>query len=188
MSVRLAVALLFAGVVSVVAQEVVVPVEVQVVLLCKVLAFDRALASRPGGEIVVGVVYQSRYRASVEVKEEFLRTATSLGEQHIAGLRVRFVPVELDDATHLAQQLTGLGLDALYVCPLRAVEVSAVSQATRKAQVVSFTGLPSYVHEGLAVGFGVQGDKPQLVVNLKAARAEGADFDARLLKLSRVLE
>ena len=47
--------------------------------------------------------------------------------------------------------------------------------------------MPGYVEAGLSVGLDIERDRPQIVVNLEASRAEGADFGAQLLKLARVL-
>ncbi len=188
MSVRLAGALLFVGVVSVVAQEMFVPVEVQAGLLVKALAFDRALPARAGQEVVIGVAYQGKYGRSAEAKDELLRAAERLGPQRLAGAPVRWVSIDLGGGVDLAAALRRLSIDALYVCPLRAVKIGELSAITRQARVLTCTGVPAYVYEGLALGIGLKGDRPQLIVKLKAAREEGADFDARLLKLSKVLE
>jgi hypothetical protein len=40
---------------------------------------------------------------------------------------------------------------------------------------------------GLAFGIGAQGNKPQIVINLKASKACGSDFDLALLQLSKVI-
>lgn len=39
-----------------------------------------------------------------------------------------------------------------------------------------------------SVGIDLTGDRPDIVINLPAAKAEGADFDAQLLKLARVIQ
>jgi hypothetical protein len=49
------------------------------------------------------------------------------------------------------------------------------------------TGVPDYVRRGVAVGIGVVQDKPQVLINLAAARAEGSDFDASLLRIATIL-
>lgn len=188
MSVRLAVALLLLGVVSVVAQEMQVPVELQAALVLKALSFQRSLPERAGEEIVVGVAYQGRYARSVETKEDLLRAVTRMGDQQVAGIPVRWLTIDLGQTSALVEELHRLSIDVLYVCPLRALAISALSQAARQAKVLTCTGVPSYVYEGLALGVGLKGDRPQLLINLEAARAEGADFDARLLKLCKVLE
>ena len=43
------------------------------------------------------------------------------------------------------------------------------------------------MENGLAVGVGLRGKKPEILINLEAARAEGADFNAQLLRLARIV-
>src|SRR5919106_2649996 len=51
------------------AQEVALPVAVQVPILVKILNFDRNLSDRAGGRLVIGVLFQSRYRTSANVAD-----------------------------------------------------------------------------------------------------------------------
>ncbi|MFL5494852.1 MAG: YfiR/HmsC family protein [Gemmatimonadales bacterium] len=78
------------------------------------------------------------------------------------------------------------GVRVAYVTPLRAVPTSDVAAATREHQVVSVTGVVQYVEEGLAVAVDAKGERPQIVINLAASRAEGAAFAGQLLKLARL--
>jgi hypothetical protein len=43
------------------------------------------------------------------------------------------------------------------------------------------------VRRGVAVGIGLDQDKPQILINLASARAQGSDFDASLLRIATVL-
>jgi hypothetical protein len=76
----------------------------------------------------------------------------------------------------------------LYVSPLRAVHLEDVALVSRAAQITTVTGVPRYVETGLAIGVDLKGERPQIVVNLAASRAEGADLTAHLLKLARVVD
>jgi hypothetical protein len=53
--------------------------------------------------------------------------------------------------------------------------------------MLTLTGVAEYVRAGIAVGIGVRDDRPEILVNLAAARAAGADFSAQLLLLARVI-
>jgi hypothetical protein len=66
------------------AQDMPVPVEVQVPLLLKILAFDRALASTPSATLVVGVVFQGRNRTSSEIGAEVQGQLTAGGRSPVA--------------------------------------------------------------------------------------------------------
>jgi hypothetical protein len=169
------------------AQEVAVPVDVQVPLLAKVLNFDRNLTVGAADEVVLGVLYQSRYRTSANVADEVKDAVRKLPGGVIGGRRVRTVAIDLDETMNLASTLTRQQVTVLYVTPLRAADLHAVAVACRASQVTTITGVPTYVETGLAIGIGTKGERPEIVVNLAASRAEGADFNAQLLKLARIV-
>jgi hypothetical protein len=168
------------------AQAMEVPVETQIPLFLKLLSFDRNLHSRGDSVFLVGVVYQSGNRESQsarETTEGIIRSSVV----RVDGLPLRSVAIDLDHES-LEAALRAHSVGVIYVAPLRAVDVREVARASRQAQVRSFTGVGRYVDQGLAVGVGMRGDLPQIIINLPAARLEGADFSAQLLRLARVLQ
>lgn len=169
------------------AQEMAVPVAVQVPLFVKILSFDRNRVAQPSGPIVMGVLYQSKFRASANVADEVRRAAGRLSAAGIGGT-LRVIALDLDDTSDLGSALSRLHLTVLYVSPLRAVDLESVAAATRKARILTLTGVPRYVAAGLSIGIDVKGERPDIVINLPAAKAEGADLDAQLLKLARVIQ
>ena len=172
--------LLLVGAAPCLAQDMPVPVDVQVPLLAKILSFDEARAPT-SGPLVLAVVYQSRNRISAGTAADVMARLAEL-----EGFRV--VAVDLDETPDLAAELQRDGAQALYVAPLRAVAPERLALVSRERQVVTLTGVPGYVAEGLAVGIELSGERPHLVINLAAARAEGARFSAQLLKLARLVE
>jgi hypothetical protein len=171
---------------SAAAQDMSVPIEVQVPLLLKILTFDRTLAANAHDSLVVGVVFQSHYRTSAGVADEVCRILAAAARNPNAARALRVVTIDLDESGYLGATLLREGVQALYVTPLRAVATSAVTAATRERQVLSLTGVARYVEEGLAVGLDANGGRPQIVINLAASKAEGAAFAGQLLKLARL--
>ena len=169
------------------AQEVVTPLAVQYPLFLKMLTYDRSLDAHPNDDLVLGVVYQSRFRASLTTKDELLREASASPLKRVKSRNVRVVPLEADRAEDLVPLLRKHGIDALYVCPLRALSPEDVAAASAAARVVTLTGVPAYVRRGLAVGIDLQERKPRMLINLPAAVAAGSDFNARLLQLAEVI-
>ena len=56
----------------------------------------------------------------------------------------------------------------------------------RKRAVLSMTLNTAYIKSGLSVSFSEGEDRIKVIINLPAARAEGADLDASLLRISEV--
>lgn len=171
------------------AQDTEVPVDVQITLLYKILTFDRKLGARaPGDDIVVAILYQSAFRASAVVHREVLDALKRRGDSTIAGHPVHWVSLELSETPQLAGAFVRDRVDVIYVAPLRGIDLDGILAAARSKRVTSFTGVPQFVDRGLAVGIGLQRDRPRILINLTAARAEGADFTSQLLRVATVIE
>ena len=169
------------------AQEVRVPIEVQFELFSKILIFDRNLQSRVDGEIVFGIVYQSHYRPSVEAAETLRDLLHRIPGEGLAGLPVRTVMIDLEKSIPLDQAIEINGLNILYVPPLRAFDVKTISTISRARKILTLTGVPAYSHSDLSVSVDSLGGRPQVLVNLTAATAEGCDFSSKLLNLATVV-
>jgi len=172
------------------AQEVAVPVAVQIPILVKILNFDRKLPERTGGRLVVGVLYQGRYRTSANVADEVCRSLQDLPPGALGALEAlerSCLAIDLDATSSLDSALKRQRVQVLYVSPLRAFPLGDVIAASRAAQITTVTGVPRYVETGLAIGVDMKGERPEIVINLAASRAEGADLTAHLLKLARLV-
>lgn len=167
------------------AQEMEIPVAVQLPLFLKILSFDHQLVARAAGAPVIAIAFQSGYRPSEQTRDELLRLAGDT-RPSIAGVRIRFVSIDLDRES-LAEQLVRDRVTILYLAPVRGMNVREIAAATRAARVTTVTGVSRYVELGLAVGARLRGDRPQILVNLIASRLEGAELGAELLKLAQIL-
>lgn len=169
------------------AQEMVVPVKMQLALLLKVLTFDRNLKQRAGDELVIAICYQQEYNRSVKVKDEILSVMQVSPVDKIGDLPLRFssIDIEKDD---LAKAISKEDVDVLYITPLRSVAMKTITAVSRVEKTRTLTGVPDYVKSGLAVGIGTKEGKPLIIINLPTAKAEGADFSSELLKLAKVIQ
>jgi hypothetical protein len=167
------------------AQEADVPVGLQIPLFLKVVSFDRQLASRMNEELVVAVAYQGGNRESVRAMEDAVGAIR--GARGVPGMpELRVESIDLDK-TSLVVELARRQVTILYVAPLRAVDIAIIADAARAARVTTFTGTPRYLSDGLAVSVRYQGERPKLLINVDAARLEGAEFSAELLQLAQVM-
>ena len=168
------------------AQEMAVPVEVQTSVFLRVLQFDRDLADRAGDELVIGIAYQRRNRASLNARDAIL--GASRGEQSVMGIRVKYVTIALTGDGSLGDSLGANKVDVLYIPPLRSLGLERVIAAAEAHGVLTWTGVVEYVGGGVAVGVGAKGGRPEIVINLDAAKAAGVRFSSQLLKLARLVD
>ena len=165
------------------AQEMQVPVDLQVALFSKILSFDRKLERGPEKQIDVGILFQRKFRPSIRAKADFMAAVADAADSRV---RFRCFPIEATDLLEVEQRLAAGSLDVLYVAPLRSFDLAGLSRITRERDVRTI-GVPEYVEQGLSVGLATRTDKPLILVNLKAARAEGAEYASRLLRLAKIV-
>jgi hypothetical protein len=162
--------------------ETEVPVERQVPLLTRVLAFDRSLKGT--APLVLAVVYQAENRASQQAHDAFVRAF----ERRPASVQGRPVRVVSVSAASAERELRTLGADVAYVAPLRGIDVGRLAGALSEAGVLTLTGVRRYVEVGVALGVGLRDGRPEILLNQRAASAAGADLSARLLQLATVVD
>ncbi len=166
------------------AQQMPLPVKDQMPLFLKILSYDKNLPQR-GEEIVLGVLYQERYRASLLAKEEVFTVMESF--ETVSGRPIRLVPVALDAAGDLNTRLSEAGVNIIYVAPVRAFNLEQITNVSQAGTMLTLTGVPTYLSEGLSVSLDVKGGKPLILINLPTSEAEGAKFHSQLLKLAQVI-
>jgi YfiR/HmsC-like len=157
-----------------------IPPRVQMLLFSKIWMFDRSVAEND--QIVMAVLYQSTFRASSDAKDQLIQAVSA------EGLKIRCVPVALDDVEHISNALEHVKADVFYVTEMRGINILDVVRVSRIRRIKTITVVTGYVEAGVAIGLRVRNDKPVIVVNLKAAKAEGSDLTAQLLKVATIID
>lgn len=185
--VSLATALVFLWTTISWSQEMAVPVKVQFPLFLKILVFDRNLKERVGNEIVVGIVYQRKFKRSLKTRDEFVDVMKKSPIKKVEDIPIRQVSIDVDEVD-LDSAVSKNKVDILYIAPVRALEMEKITNLSRDKKILTLTGVPDYVDSGLTVGIGTKGRKPRIIINLPAAKAEGVDFSSGLLNLAKVVK
>jgi hypothetical protein len=168
-------------------QDFTVPAGMQISFFKKVLTFDRNLEKRSGEELVVGVLFQSRFRRSLSVKNEFFGCLEKMPKDTLDRLSIKFLAVDLSEAADWRAEAAARGVNVLYLAPLRAVDIREIFFASQSQHWITWTGVVEYVDAGCSFGIVLKGDRPSVRINLPASRSEGMDFSSQLLKLVQVV-
>jgi hypothetical protein len=170
------------------AQQMPLAAEAQIPLLLKVLTYDRNFERKAGKELVLGIVHDPADRDSAKATDEVGTTLFKFAGKTVKKLPIKYFTIEFTGAADLERFVKEKGISALYIAPGNTKTLAAVLKVAQDLDLTTLTGVPDYVRRGVAVGIGVAQDKPQILINLAAARAEGSDFDASLLRIATVLE
>ncbi len=164
------------------------PAEVQWKLFEKILHFDRNLKVRSGKEITIGILYQSRYRSSLNTAENFYNAVVRSKIKQIDYIPIRLIRFDLSDPSKLENMLLNNEIDILYISPLRAFELINITNLTRKFGILTMTAVPEYAEQGISVAVGLKSEKPEIYINVSASKDENIDFSSKILKLAKVIE
>jgi hypothetical protein len=170
------------------AQTMEIPVKNQFSLFAKILTYDRNFTNRSNKQIVLGIIYQRTFRSSSAAKDEII-SILEVPEGNVLGeIPLRYELIDVSTVIDLRESIDRLNINIIYVTPLRAFSLDRISEITQSKKILTLTGVSQYAEEGLAVSIGIKNDRPQIIINLSSAKAEGADFSSNFLKLTRVIQ
>jgi hypothetical protein len=164
------------------------PVTEQAVFLLRVLAYDRNLKMRTPEAASILLAYQGGNDSSEATKNALIGEINRLAKDlRVADLPVRVTPIAYTTLDDLDAALGRAKASALFVCPGLESSVPIISTVTRRRSALTFTGVEVWARQSLAIGLVARGDKPTVIVNLRASKAEGADLDPALLRIAEVV-
>lgn len=169
------------------AEEMALPVEKQVELLLTILPYDRNLGAKAGSELAIGIVYDPSDRDSTKATTDFGTALFQYRGKTVKQLPVKYYTIEYVNPAELERFVKQKGISVLYIAPGNARNLTSILQLSQDLHLTTLTGVPDYVRRGAAVGVAVAQDRPQILINLKTTRAEGSDFEARLLRLATIV-
>jgi hypothetical protein len=165
----------------------VIPFDVQVPLVLKALTYDRNLKARAGDQVRIAIIVPAK--GSRTAADELQASLSGSQARTVNGMPVAFklIVAEADDSVE--QGLRDGGWAAAYIMPgFSRAELDKVRKACEQKRVLAVAAAVDDIDNGLAFGIGAQGSKPQIVINLKASKACGSDFDLALLQLSKIVQ
>lgn len=169
------------------AEQMPLSAEAQIPLLLKVLTYDRNFERKAGKELAIGIVHDPSDRDSAKATDEVGTTLYNFRSRTVKGLPLKYYTIEFTGADDLERFAKEKGISVLYVAPGNAKDLPALLKVSEELDLTTLTGVPDYVRRGVAVGISLVQDKPQILINLASARAQGSDFDASLLRIATVL-
>lgn len=158
-------------------------------VMLRVLAYDNHLRERAGDEVGVVIVYPAGDSGAAE-RARWTSAFANVRKLKVDGRPVVVTAHKFESARTLDRALHDLHAVALIACDglAKAIAIDELSTLTRAHKVLSFSTREREIVKGLAVGIVPGTTRDEIVVNQRAAAAEGIKFDAGLLQLARTVE
>lgn len=168
------------------ADEVTVPVPLQIELLAKVAAYDKNLPARAGSKARVVVLSKSKDGDSERVAEQAKKELQK--KDTIAGLPAEVTALGYSDAKDLVKHIKAKHIAVVYLAPgFSAGEIATLAKALEGVSVLTAGAAPKQVSGGVVLGFDLVGGKPKLLVHLKQAKKQDVELSSKVLKLVKVV-
>jgi hypothetical protein len=167
------------------AQDVSVPLPMQVQLLATVADYDKGFAERANGKAKI-VLLTSKNPDSAKAANQIQGALGKVAQ--IGGVPHEESIVKFESGAALAAHCKSNGISIVFVMPGFQNEIGDIKNNLSNLNILSVASVGSYVQQGIVLGFDVISGKPKLLVNLPQARNQKVNFKAELLKMVKVIE
>ncbi|MBW2699605.1 MAG: YfiR family protein [Deltaproteobacteria bacterium] len=162
------------------------PAKTRVTVLLTTLSYDLNIKSR-GDALRIGVVGKADDSNSVKHAKEALAAFEVASSKRVKGMGIVALDLSSKNESDLAGAIKSKSINILYLSShLGPLEKAAIKLA-RDMKILTLSGQEDTIKAGAAIGAVMEQGKPKILVNLKAAEAQGAKLDARLLRLVRIV-
>lgn len=165
------------------ADDVNVPVDLQVQLLDRVTRYERRWPSErePARVLVVRASGAVAARTATQLASELARARSLGGRPAEASIHAFSTVAAL--ATAVREERSHV----VYLTPGLSSHVAGIAAALEGLRVLTVASVGAYVALGAVVGFELAAARPRIVVNLGRARAQDMAFNPQFLRLTRVV-
>lgn len=166
------------------AEDVGVPIDLQVQLLARVARYERRYASsaEPAPTLIVverGNVESTRVGAQLAV--QFRRTP------EVGGREVVVSEHEFTTPAGLVAAVENRSIAIVYLTPGLERHARAIGDALRNHTVLTVSAFAADAGRGAVLSFELVSSRPRMAIDLTRARAQSLSFSAQLFRVVRVL-
>lgn len=166
------------------ADEVSVPVELQVELLDRIVRYERSFAAQTS-PVHVLVVTRPSSPESVRVSAQLVARLRHTGR--LGGRPATVSTSAFTNVSALVTQARTSSSRLVYLTPGLGSDARAIATSLTSLDVITVSAVGSDVDRGIVLGFELVSSRPRVAVNLGAARAQRLQFSAQFLRLARVV-
>lgn len=162
--------------------------ELHLKILMTALTYESNLQSAEASQLRIGVLFDPGKAASLMAfTEVMIALERQAGRMTFRNRTVVITGIPLPKGDRLRDALD-TGVDVLYLVEgISVKDIDRVITLTRKLNVITITGVESYVRRGVALGAVLRDDRPGVLIHYSGAKASGADFSTQLLQLAEII-
>lgn len=159
---------------------------IEALLDLKVLNYDRKIFERSNGRLLIGVMYRKGDADSERQQKVMIAAFQDVAsKQSVKNMTATVVAIPYREPVQKA--LEEANPTVLYLVTGLEDVLPSIQAAAEGLKLPTLSNKRAAVEAGLLAAIVAKNDKPAIVINLKAARKIGVDFDANLLGLAEVI-
>jgi hypothetical protein len=166
-----------------------VPFDLQAKLILSALTYDRNLTrGKADDNLTIAILFFTDTPHSQEQALNFAKALEGFKEKQVGGLGLNQIVIEYKNIKDLKHIFEKQSINVLYLATGRGEKLKKILELTQSKKVLSCTPEVINVYEyEVSLGWGVVNNKPKLCLNITSAKAEGADFSAKFLRVVDVI-
>ena len=155
-----------------------IPPDRKVTILLTALSFNTNLQQRAGDRLTI---------LGIGDCEAFDTLRTTEGRA-VNGIPIRVREAgTFTTAGDLDARVEEYDASVVFVCSASAEDWVTLGEVAARNKIILIADDPQWVETSATLGVGLRDNRPQLVLNMKNATAAGAQFDARIFGVARVI-
>lgn len=174
------------GAASAHADDVTVPISIQVELLGKVAGYETTYAAGKTAEAVVLVVVSDNTdstRAAGQFEAGINKVNKVIGRRPVRVIRHTY-----SSAAALRTAVNDNHVAIAYITPTHSGQIGAIAKALAGASIMTVSAVDSDAKAGIVLSFKLEGAKPKFVLNARQARLQNVAFPQQVVNLATVLK
>ena len=172
-----------------IAEDKEVPFNLQVKNLFTALEYDKNFSIRTDDTLIIGILYFPEEPNSIKEALALYKALKTYKSKTLDNLQMSSFLFSCSSISSLESIISIDKIDLLYISLGRKSIIRNMTKVTQSKKVFSFTSYPDYVSEcGVSMAVGYEDDNPKIYLNLSSAKAEGADFNAKFLRVANIID
>lgn len=159
-------------------------VEGQVDLMLNSLRFDQGMNARLAGGLKIGVLSLRGNPGNRKLAMQAEQAFQTLGSQKFKGQSVQVLLVQAATPEELIEAMVDQGLDLIFICPTPEECMKKILAAASRDKVLALAADADSVAAGAALAVVDRAGKPRILLNVDAARSQGARFKTSFMRMA----